>query len=102
MVIFSAAPTGAGTTVDANLTAGNAADGSDGVLVPGSAFTQATTAGGASTQCLDVKILASRYLQVPVTGAGGAAGGCYATTVILFNPSYSPVAQDLPAAFVQA
>ena len=95
LVIINATPTGTGTTLDAKARSGAASDGSDAADITGGAFAQWTTAAGNKVKCMDIKILTNRYLTISATGAGGSAGGQYTITVILFNPGYYPVTQDV-------
>ena len=96
MVVFESAPTGTGTTSNAQLQ--EAPDGSTWVNVTSGVFTTVTTAaanGGTITQVMNVNLAARQpYLRLVHTGAGGSAAGVAAGQILLLNADYDPVAQD--------
>jgi hypothetical protein len=90
--IVYAAPTGAGTTSDFKLQ--ESSDNTSWSDVPGGAFTQITTAGGAKLYVMNVDLSKrSRYVRLVHTGAGGSAGGTFYGLLELYNARYRPVAQ---------
>ncbi len=94
--IFNSAPSGAGTTSDCKLQ--ESADNAAWTDVPSGAFAQATTAGGAKTQVMNIKLAnRKRYLRLVHTGAGGSAAGVAYGLIELYNSRYNPVSQSSPA-----
>lgn len=91
--VFTATPTGAGTTADCKLQ--DSPDNSVFTDVTNAAFTQQTTAIGQKIQVLDINLKArQRYIRLVFTGAGGSAAGQACGNIHLFNPRYSVVTQD--------
>lgn len=94
--IFHSAPAGVGTTSDCKLQESD--DNAAFADVPDAAFAQATTAGGAKIQVMNIKLSnRKRYLRLVHTGAGGAAAGTAYGLIELYNARYNPVAQTSPA-----
>lgn len=97
--IFYATPSGSGTTSDCKLQ--DSPDNSTFTDVTGAAFTQATTAGGASWQFMDIDLSKrQRYLRLVETGAGASAGGVTAGAFLLYRPWNAAPAQDVAAVLV--
>ena len=97
--IFNAAPSGGGTTSDCKLQESD--DNAAWVDVAGGAFAQATTAGGAKIQVMNIKLSnRKRYLRLVHTGAGGSAAGTAYGLIELYNARYNPVTQINPAVSV--
>ncbi len=93
---FYSNPSGAGTTSDCKLQ--ESADNAAWVDVPSAAFTQVTTAGGAKTYTMNIKLAQRlRYLRLVHTGAGGSAAGQTSGGIDLMNARYNPVSQSSPA-----
>lgn len=94
--IFNSAPTGAGTTSDCKLQESD--DNAAWADVPSASFAQATTAGGAKIQVMNIKLSnRKRYLRLVHTGAGGSAAGQTYGLIELYNARYNPVQQTNPA-----
>ena len=94
--IFNSEPSGAGTTSNCKLQESD--DNAAFADVPAAAFAQATTAGGAKIQVMDIKLSnRKRYLRLVHTGAGGAAAGVAYGLIELYNARYNPVSQSSPA-----
>lgn len=90
--VVYAAPSGAGTTSDFKLQ--ESSDASSWSDVPGGAFSQITTAGGAKLFVMDVGLHKRlRYLRLVHTGAGASAAGTFYGLVELYNARTRPVAQ---------
>lgn len=94
LAIFVSAPTGAGTTSDCKLQ--DSADNTTFADVASATFAQATTAGGAVAETMSIDLgKRNRYLRLVQTGAGGSAAGQAAGLILLFNPRYAGVTQDV-------
>jgi hypothetical protein len=99
LAIFTAAPSGAGTTSDCKLQ--DSADNSAYADVASATFAQATTAGGTVTGTMNIDLTKrNRYLRLVHTGAGGSAAGQAAGHILLFNPLQAAPAQDVAAVSV--
>jgi len=97
--IFYSTPTGSGTTSDCKLQ--DSADNSTFADVATATFTQATTAGGAAWQLMDIDLAKrQRYLRLVHTGAGASAAGQAAGAFLLIRPWNAAPTQDTAAVLV--
>ena len=97
--IFYSVPSGSGTTSDCKLQ--DSADNSTYADVTSAAFTQATTAGGAEWQFLDIDLAKrNRYVRLVHTGAGASAAGVATGAFLLYEPWNAAPTQDTAAVHI--
>ena len=96
MAVFYAAPSGSGTTSDCKVQESSDDAATDPYAdVTSATFAQATTAGGAKIQAMNINLAKrERWLRLVHTGAGGSAAGQAYGLFLLFNAFFMEVSQD--------
>ena len=103
-MILTSTPSGSGTTLNATLTEGALANGSDqsavttGFNFTTASFTQTSTVTGNQVQMMNIDLsYRLRYLSLSTVGAGGSAAGTVTAVIVLFNGEGQPPTQQLTA-----
>lgn len=96
MAAFYSAPSGAGTTSDCKVQESSDNGGGDAFAdVASATFAQATTAGGAKLQVMNINAAKrERWLRLVHTGVGASAAGQAYGLFLLFNAFFYEVTQD--------
>lgn len=101
LALFYSLPTGAGTTSDCKLQ--DSLDNSSFADVASATFAQATTAGGAVLESMEINLAnRRRYIRLVHTGAGGSAAGEAAGIIILYRGRWTDMISQAVAPVVVA